>query len=137
MNFGDELTKIRRFLRDPEGNIWDTDLLIELYNQAQHDLQLDTGVLEDVATISIPPKYPFSYLHDCESEFIEGQGYHALRQQQNFFACTYRGEAQDFFGIESDVTDNGTANFTHPHEAWVADPNMVVRFNFPDNFNGV
>lgn len=137
MTFADELVKIRRFLRDPEGNIWDTDLLIELYNQSQHDLQLDTAALEDVAVLSNPPKYAFSYTHDFESEFLEGQGYKALRQQQNFFACTYRGEAQDFLGIESDVTDPGTANFTHPWEAWYSEPNMPVKYPFPHNFNAV
>lgn len=137
MTFADELVKIRRYLRDPEGNIWGVDLIIELFNQAQHDLQLETAVLEDVAVISIPPKYTVSYLHDFESAFIDGAAYRPLRQQQDFFACVYRGEAQDFFGIESDVTDSGTINFTHPFEAWIEDPNMAVKFNFPDNLSAV
>jgi hypothetical protein len=135
MNFSYDLIWIRRYLRDPEEKIWDTALLIELFNQAQHDLQFQTDVLQDVAIISSPPKYAVSYLHDCESAFLDGTAYRALRQQQNFFACTARFEAQEFFNIDGDITDTGTAAFTHPHEAWIVDPNVVVRFPLPENFS--
>jgi len=135
MTWAAELTKIRRYLRDPEGNIWDVDLIRELYNQAQQDLQNETRVLEDISVVSIPPKYGTSYLHDWETAFVTGNSYRALRQQQNYFSYCARFEVQENFSIAADVQDSGDAAYTHPFEAWFANPNKPVAFPLPDNFH--
>jgi len=135
MTLSDELYKIRRYLRDPDGNIWGTDLLIDLYNQAQQDVQNETSVLEDVSIVPVPPLYDAAYLHDCELEFCTGLVYQALRQNQNFFTYCAHFEVQENFGLEADVSDSGDCAYTHPFEAWFANPNKPVEFPFPDTFH--
>jgi hypothetical protein len=135
MKFSAELDKIRRYLRDPDGNIWNTDLLIDLYNQAQQDLQNETRVLEDISIVMSPPRWDCSYLHDCELEFATGLAYHALRHNQNFFTYCAHFEAQENFLIAADVTDTGDCAYIHPFEAWYVNPNKPVEFPFPDHFH--
>lgn len=134
--FATQLTKLRRALRDPEGNVWDTDLLIGLWNEVQHEFQIRTSLLEDVRALSVPPRYETSYMHDWEYEFATEPAYRCLRQQQNFYAYSARFEVQERFSLdESDVSDKGQG-YTHPFEAFMASSSpQLPRFNFPDNFD--
>ena len=120
MTWATELQKLRRYLRDPDGNIWSEGLLRDLWNEAQSDLQNRTTILEDVASISIPPRYQISYVHDWEQQFVPDgwTAYRCFRNQGDYFAFTSRFEAQVAAGIGTDGTDEGAA-VTHPWEAWV------------------
>ena len=138
MTWAIELEKIRRYLRDPDGNIWSEGLLRDLWNQTQTDLQNKTNILEDVTSISVPPRFQVSYIHDWETQFIdEGDtAYRCFRNQGNHFSFTTRCEAQIAAGIGSDATDLGPMA-THPWEAWVASLGHEVPFPLPRNFHSM
>jgi hypothetical protein len=64
--WSDELKKIRRLIRDPDGNIWTDAFLRHLWNDVQQDFQNRTSVLEDVAAQRVPDLYHLTYMHDWE-----------------------------------------------------------------------
>ena len=139
MTWATELLKIRRYLRDPDGNIWSEGLLRDLWNEAQDDLQNKTNILEDVTSISVPPRFQMSYVHDWEVQFIpEGHiAYRCFRNQGNHFSFTCRFESQIAAGIGTDTVDEGPA-VTHPWEAWVqTDVGHEIPFPLPRNFHSM
>jgi len=66
MSWSDQRTRIRRFLRDPDGNIWGDSFLLRLYNDEQHTIQNTTGFLVDIKSVRIPPMFYSSYMFDSE-----------------------------------------------------------------------
>lgn len=139
MNWQDENKKIRRFLRDPDSNIWSDSFLKNCYNDEQRYLQHKTGVLETVKAIRVPPQYQMSYLYDWEwtYNYDGGKSYQCLRyhHQSNIVVAT-EWEAQNTAGLDVGETEVGTS-FIHPWEAWhVPDsPNKHVPVWFPDDFH--
>ncbi len=137
MNFGDQLKRIRRYLRDPDGNIWSRAILLNLYNDIQRDIQMKTRYLEDVRTLRVVPQYHCAYLHDWEWTYLpssESQFYQALRyHQQGDFTFCHRWEGQiDHAG---DASDEG-AHFTQPFEAFMGlEPGEPVKVRFPSNYH--
>ena len=135
MSFHDELRILRRFLRDPEGAVWDNDLLRELYNAVQSDLQARSSILEAIRALSLPPRYASSYLYDWEWGFGDEPSYHALRHQGDHVSFSARFEIQAIAGIGGDTSDEG-AGFTHPFEAWMGTTvGLHVKQPFPENFH--
>lgn len=137
MNFGEQIKRIRTKLRDPDGNLWSRDLLLNLYNDVQKDLQTRTRYLESVEVLRLPPFYHMSYLHDWEFAYLSGdRSYRALRYyEQDSIAYTSRWEAQELFGVSGDISDEG-ANFTHPWEAFTGlTVGMPVSVQFPVNYH--
>jgi len=134
-----ELKKIRRYLRDPDGNIWSDAFLRHLWNDVQNDLQNKTNILEDVAGQRVPDLYHLSYMHDWEwrnlpSKFSEF--YQCLRRHDEKVFC-HVWEPQEVTGIASDTTDVG-AHFTQPWEAYMGlTPGEEIRMKFPKNFRSV
>jgi hypothetical protein len=118
MTWATELQKIRYYLRDPNAKIWTNDLLLNLFNQAQNELQQRSQLLEDVTSIELPPEFGSSYTHDWEWGFIEGSKYRALKNQGNNFSYCYQWEIQENFGEEADISDVG-CNYTQPFEAFL------------------
>ncbi len=135
MSWGTELNILRRYLRDPAGNIWGERLLRSLWDEVSRDLQDRVALLEDVAVIPVPPRFQYSHTHDWERGLHAGTaGYHAMRQQGGHYATCYRWEVQQKFALQADVSDEGTATFTHPWEAWAGlAPGMPVPFPLPAN----
>jgi len=106
--WGNEITVIRRFLRDPKGNIWSSALLLDLWNEVQDEVQRLTEVLQDVRTISIPPRFHASYTYDWEYGHAKEFGdtfYHCLRPQNTFFTACFYWEIQERTGREADIAD--------------------------------
>ena len=134
MTFGNELVRIRRLLRDPNGNIWDTDLLRELWNAVQHDVQIKTSILEDVTVLAVPPRFKFSYMHDWERSHTDKGSFRCLFNQDGHFAFSYPDEVQQNFGIAGDTTQGGSTG-THPFEAWFQTPGRLPPIPFPANFH--
>ena len=137
MNFGKQLRRMRRFLRDPDGNIWSRALLLNLFNDAQREVQIKTRYLEDVYGIRIPPLYHASYLFDWEWPYLstnQTQYYKALKDyQQGDFAFCYQWEAE--FDRAGTSVDEGI-HFTQPWEAFVGEvPGDQVKIRFPSNFH--
>lgn len=137
MNFGKQLRRIRRFLRDPVGNIWTRALLLNLFNDAQREIQIKTRYLEDLQIIRVPPLYHCAYLHDWEWPYLpssQSQFYQALRYHpQGDYVVCHRWETQ--FDNSGDASDEGV-HFTQPWEAFTGViPGEQVKIRFPSNFH--
>ena len=123
MNWDDQLTRIRRQLRDPDGNIWSDALLLRLYNDSQRNLQTAVGQLEDVQNIRVPSPFQQSYLYDWEwrhSENDIGYVYQALNffdQGDTVYASNWESE-QLVPGQNVNTTDDATY-YTQPWEAYM------------------
>ena len=139
MSWGDELKKIRRFLRDPDVNIWTDNLLLYLFNDVQKDFQHRTSVLEDAAVQRIPGVYHLSYMHDWEYSFLPSKFsvfYQCLSQHDEGVFC-HRWETQEVTGIAADVSDYGI-HFTQPWEAYMGElPGEVLKNRFPGNMRSL
>ena len=137
MKFHEQLKRIRRFLRDPNGNIWGHTLLKNIFNDVQRELQVKTRILEDVTVLRVPPFYQSSYIYDWEWPYKLGtKVYKALRDQGDYVFC-HRFEPQVNLGFSSDGTDEGI-HITQPWEAWMGhDPGEPIRIQFPSNFHAV
>lgn len=137
MSLADEIKIIRRYLRDPDGNIFDEELLIDLYNYSQDFLASRIEVHQEVRGLPVPPRFQISYTYLWEWEVIKDKGtpFRAFLHNANEFVCTGAWEAQEFAQISSDVSSQG-AHFTHPWEAWegFASGQMAI-MPFPQNFS--
>lgn len=135
MTWAAELVRIRRFLRDPEGKIWSTDTLRELWNAAQAQLTREVGVLRDVRVLAIPPRYQGSYLFAWEWA-ARGEGtrwYRALVQAGGHFAATWVWETQVFAGVAGEADDDSGYAYTHPWEAYLAGGALPAPVALPDD----
>jgi hypothetical protein len=138
MNWADQLQILRRFLRDPAGNVWGEALLRDYWNEVSQDLQSQTSILEEVAVIPLPPRFHYSYVHDWEMGFLEGNvTCNVLKQQGGYYAACYIWEVQEHFNIEADISDKGSGTFTHPWEAWELNPGVPVPLPFPSDLQAV
>lgn len=140
MNWQDHKTRIRRYLRDPDGNIWADGLLWLLWNDAQREVQHKTGVLEDAAVVRVPPHFQMSYTFDWEwahTGHARGEVYQAFRyHHQGGWVCSQLWEMQAVWGVAAaEATSPGNA-FSFPWEAWYCDtPGDFPPLRFPKNFH--
>lgn len=139
MNFSEQLARIRRKLRDPEGKLWSRSLIVDTYNDCQKEIGVKSKFLEDIDVIEIPPVYDVSYMHDWEWRHLpEGtdRAYRCLRySEQGGFTFCHRFESEMYFGRDNDLADEGT-HFTHPWEGMmVGTPGETIRFKFPSDFH--
>lgn len=139
MNWYEQRTRIQRMLRDPDSNIWNSSLLLRLFNDVQKEVQQKTNILEDVKAIRVPPLYYRSYLHDWEWSFAgsnEQNTYNALRcNQMTGRVFCYRWEAQTEQWLSGEAADDGD-HFTQPWEAFMCDTHGdIVSIPFPTNFD--
>lgn len=135
MTWYTELTLLRRYLRDPDGNIWDEALLRELYNEVQDDFQTRTGILETIRAMPVPPRWQMAYAFEWEWDHIDGsQAWWTLRHQQHHFTYSAIWEVQEQYGFTGDAPDPGNA-WVHPWEAWyAAAPGRPVPMPWPDDY---
>jgi len=139
VNWGDELDKLRTYLRDPSGNIWTDAFLRHSWNDVQQNFQHRTRVLEDVIAQRVPQLYHFGYMHDWEFALLPtdmSQFYQCLTRHGENIIC-HRWESQQLAGTTVDISDCG-AHFTQAWEAYMGlAPGEVIRMKFPQNFNSV
>ena len=133
----DNKEKIRRFLRDPDGNIWTDGFLKRAFNDCQVDFCDVAGLLSKVEAIRVPPQYNFSYMFEFEWPFMnhEGREYKALKYNHaGQHVCCNNWEIQQLGFGTGTGTDLGYA-LTHPFEAWtVTNVNEQVPVWFPYDF---
>lgn len=134
-------TKIRRFLRDPDGNIWEDDFLLNLWNNEQRAFGRNHKFDEIVTILRVPPFYQMTYLFDFEwasNAHAVGKTYQALiRNFQSPMVCSYMWEDQELGPGTGYQNDEGT-RYTHPWEAYVISNPAVQPPNwFPFDFNQV
>ena len=132
--FSSELTIIRRFLRDPSGDIWsDTDILT-YWNDALLELARKVGYQEKVHSYKYPPEWTYSYMRDWEWTFAEGDKYQCLIPWQARKATVCYPWEATYFLTNSDVADDG-ARFIHPWEAFYLAPADSVPSPFHAKFH--
>jgi len=140
-NWAAELIKTRRYLRDPNGNIWSEELLRRLWSEVQSDVARRTRILEDVRSISVPPRFAWAYTHEWEWGHSKDttSTYHAFHGHGGYFTCTAVWEVAEFAGIEADIGDAAAAAVSFPWEVWHAgaDGALPARFPFPRDFKAV
>lgn len=138
MNFGEQLVRIRRMLRDPDGNIWSRSFLKTSYNNTQREIQRRTRFLENATVLKYPPLYQASYLFEWEWLYLPSgtRFFKALRDhQQGDYSYCARFEAQTAWGTDDVVTETGVM-FTHPWEAFMGESvGLTVAIKFPENFH--
>jgi hypothetical protein len=139
MTWSSNLSRIRRFLRDPDGNIWSDALIKRQFNAAQKDLQRRTNFLDDVQPVHVPPRYDYSYLQDWEWPFLDSEtgNYQALKyhQQAEIVFCQ-RWEAQAVWGLVEATAEEEGDHFTQPWEAFMGiTPGSIVPLQYPSGFH--
>ena len=131
----DNKKRIRRFLRDPNANIWADGFLRRSWNDAQVDFSEATGFLDSIEALRVPPQYYATYMHDWEWQYFgvekKYQCFKYYHQSQTV-SC-YKWETQKWL-TSGTLTEEGTA-FTHPFEAYmVTNANSNTPLWFPENF---
>lgn len=125
MSFADELTIMRRFLRDPDGNIWSNTDILTYWNDAQREIAIKTGNIEKAEAYYWPPRWTTSHLYNWEYGYAEGDIYQALLpwEADDSIVC-YPWEPAYWLGT-AEPADDGY-RFTHPWEGYHASPADVI-----------
>ena len=141
MKWFNQKKRIRRFLRDPDGNIWSDAMLLRLYNNAQQDVAREYGKIEGVDVIRIPPIFQGAYLYDWEWRYsspLEGWTHQALSLwDQGGYVFSSRWEPEELTRGSSNTPAFGD-NYTQPWEAWMvlsASPATSPPVWFPEGFD--
>lgn len=140
MNWQTQRNRIRRYLRDPDGNIWADGEILRAYNVAQQELVDLIGPIEDVQAVRLPPQYRMSYTFDWEWQYAGGgaDSYQwAKIHEQSGFAFCFEFEAEVIANAGETTSDAGSA-YTHPWEAWMGiTPNRVPPCWVPERFHEI
>jgi len=122
MALTDSLTKLRRFLRDPDSLIWSDDDLLAWWNEAQIELAQKASILERCEAHYYPPRYDWSYMRDWEYQYTEeGDKYICLvMHQPSQQVICYPWEAGWWLTTMS-TPDDGD-RYTQPWEAAYCSP---------------
>lgn len=132
--FNQSLTRIRRFLRDPDGAIWSSTDIRRYFNESQYWFAQKAPLLERVDAYKWPPVFDVSYMHDWERAYGEGTKYRCFTQwQANGVVITYPWEA-NYWQTNNDTQDDGY-RFTHPWESAYADPADYVPAPLHEQFH--
>ncbi|MAH47221.1 hypothetical protein CMI37_15460 [Candidatus Pacearchaeota archaeon] len=134
--FNEEKTKIRRYLRDPDENIWSNLDVLTYWNDAQQEIFGKTGYIERAHNYKYPPEWTYSYMRDWEREFTEGDKYQCLQiwQARNETIC-YPWEPL-YFLTNSTTADDG-ARFVHPWESEFMTPADYVPCPLHEDFHNM
>jgi hypothetical protein len=138
--FYDQLVIIRRFLRDPEANLWGNDLLRAIWDEVSDDFHARTNILMTVRAMPVPPRWQVSITQDWEYEYRPetGRDVHlCLSRNGQTWAYCAPFEAQIAAGIDGDEPGYANGAVTHPWEAWYLLPGEPVAFPQPDDLHAV
>lgn len=135
MTLSTNITKIRRFLRDPDSNIWDDDTLLAIWNDEQREYHRRSGIEEAAEVLWYPPRYQMSYIFDHEwsmSGYEDGGVYQFMLEDWQY-RCCQPWEIKHVTSVDGEETSVGDC-FSHPWEAFmVATPADMVPMNFPSD----
>jgi hypothetical protein len=120
------LTKLRRFLRDPDGEIWtDTDLLT-YWNDAQVEIAQKTLILSKVEAHHYPPEYTYAYTHDWEKQFVGGDRYCPFEQSMTRAGLSFCHSWESAYYLDTVTTPHDGYRITHPWEGYYAAPDGFI-----------
>lgn len=138
MNWSDQLTRMRRFLRDPDANIWEDTFLLRLFNDEQNDLQNVVGQIEDVRVVMIPSKMLSCYQWDWEwpyNDHADGETFQpGYYDDSNLYLCTNIWETEHLASLTPTTSSLGEF-YTQPWEVWyISTPCEPPPVPFPVGF---
>ena len=116
--FIDELTIMRRFLRDPDGNIWSDDDLITYWNDAQREMSIKAGFNERAQTFYYPPQWTWAILFPWEYGYSDGDRFETLLTWPAEDATVCYPWEPAYFLDTAGTADDGY-RFTHPWEGFL------------------
>jgi hypothetical protein len=124
VNWSEQLTRIRRWVRDPDANIFTDNFLMRLFNDEQHRVFSELGLVDTVKVVRTHPAFQDAYLHEWEWPYTGhsgGEVYQAFAYlDAEAAAYTAIWEPEHFKGYDAFTLDVGT-QYTQPWEAWMAD----------------
>jgi hypothetical protein len=125
--FSDELTIMRRYLRDPDGNIWPYDDLLTYWNDAQREIALKAGMNERAESFPYPPEWTWSIAFPWEYAYSDGDRYQCLLNWDGEDATVcYPWEASYWTDTVAPADDG--YRFVHPWEGFLAGPADYIPF---------
>jgi hypothetical protein len=139
--YSENRTKIRRFLRDPEGNICEDAFLLGLWNDEQRLFSRENGLYETPLILRVPPQFQMSYCFDCEwaqNQHAQGRSYRfGVYNRQSPMVCTALWELEAL-GISTGADAEQGTRFTHPWEAYaITSPADLAPNWWPSDFHSV
>lgn len=122
MEWSEHKSRLRRFLRDPDGNIWSDSLILRLFNDEQKHFQNAINLAEDVQAVRIPPMFQMSYMHQWEWRHADHTGYNyqcfnVYDPADMVFTYWYESE---IIANQTSFTADSNYHFTHPWEAFAS-----------------
>lgn len=120
--FSESETRLRRFLRDPSGDIWTSLDLQTYFNDAQVEIAQKTNLLVRVEAHYYPPRYDYAYLFDWERGYIEGDVYQALQVNQANSGEVISYPWESAWYLDTSTTPDDGDRFTQPWEAHYCTP---------------
>jgi hypothetical protein len=140
MKYAEAQRWVRRFLRDPDGNIWSDDLIKRTWNHAQEELCATIGILTEVRGLPVPPRADWSFCYEWETAHLPSgeTKMQALRGQSGYFAFCGFFEVHSMFVSNSSASpsDSGYAT-TANWESWYATPAEPPLWQLPDDWHSM
>ena len=135
--FAEEKTKIRRFLRDPDSNIWSDMDILTYWNDSQMEISNKIGFIEKANSYKFPPEWSTSYQNDWEYQYATGDRYRCLIEWQAGEATVCYPWEPGYFLDSSDTFDNGY-RFTQPWEGVQSgSPADIIPIPLHERFNNM
>jgi hypothetical protein len=129
MDWATQLNRIRRWIRDPIGNIFSEPFLRRLYNDEQQRIYSLLGVVSNIQAIRTHPAFQSGYTHDLEwvySGHANGEVYQVGQYYDaGDYVYLHVWEAESLKGYGATTQESGDV-YTQPWEAW-----MVTTAWFP------
>lgn len=121
MDWSDHLTRIRRWVRDPDGDIFEDAFLLRLFNDELQQMFGPLGPVSDVQVVRMPPAFQMSYHFDWEwaysghtdGDVYQTGGYYDAED----YVYLQAWEPEHLKGYESTSYTPGDV-YAHPWEAW-------------------
>ncbi len=120
------LDKLRRFLRDPAGDIWSDADLLTYWNDAQIEVAQKTVILTRVEAHHYPPEYNYAYTHDWERHYIEGDAYCPFEESMTRPGMSFTHIWEAAYYLDSVTTMQSGYRITHPWEAAYVSPDGFI-----------
>jgi hypothetical protein len=141
MLWSDQLTRIRRWVRDPDGAIFTDAFLLRLFNDELQQLYGLLGPVADVQVVRAHPSFQMGYQHDFEwaySGHADGEVYQVGEYYDpDDYVYLHIWEPEHLKGYPSATTAVGEV-YTQPWEAWmVTTPHFPPPIPLPEDFESV
>ena len=132
--WADILNWLRRYLRDPDGQIWSDAELLQYWNDCALEIAVKTGPIIRVETYYFPPEYDWSYMFDWEINYGEGTQYQCLNvNQADGWVVSYPWESA--YWLDTEPSGDEGYRDIHPWEMCLGSTADVIRMPFHAKFH--